>query len=127
MSGRVLSAEDFPHLRPDPAWGSDEEIERRRRIALSVACYAYEIADRPFLDDLTFDAAANRIRPQLTTGHPLLDEFFLTEFSPMTGLWIHRHPELDKVRACYEHYVRVCDPPVWKERFRGIQNNSARA
>ena len=120
MTKKVLSAEDFPHLKPDPAWGSDEEIERRRRISLSVACYAYEIADRPFVSDADFDYRAQQIRPRMATGHPLLDEFFLAEFSPMTGMWIHHHPELAKIRDIYDHYVRVVDPPVWRNRFAHI-------
>ena len=117
MTKRVLAVSDFPHLDPDPAWGSDEEVERRRRIVLSVTCYAYEIADAPLVSDSEFDWAAQAIRPSISTGHPLLDEFFLTEFSPMTGLWIHKHPELGKIRGLYEHYVRVVDPPVWKARY----------
>lgn len=119
MSTKVLSVDDFPSLKPDPAWGSIEERERRRRITLSVVCYAYEIADKPFVSDVEFDHIAQRIQPKISTGHPLLDEFFLTEFSPMTGLWIHKHPELSIIRGLYEHYVQVVNPPVWSKRFAG--------
>ena len=82
--------------------------------------YAYEIADRPFVSDADFDYRAQQIRPRMATGHPLLDEFFLAEFSPMTGMWIHHHPELAKIRDIYDHYVRVVDPPVWRNRFAHI-------
>lgn len=89
------------------AWGSPVELETRRRITLCVATFAYEVADAPFMDDHTWDRLAQSIRPRMGTCHPLLDEFFVGHFSPMTGMWIHDHPELDKVRETYERYYRT--------------------
>jgi len=103
MSLKVMNAEDFKPLG-DGTWGTPVEIERRRRISLSVATYAYEVLDRPFLSDAMWDVLASRIDRRMATGHPLLDEFFLTQFSAMTGMWIHDHPELDGVKAIYERY-----------------------
>ena len=109
MTKTVFSAEDFKPLN-DGTWGTPIEVERRRRISLSVATYAYEIADNPIMDDAMWDWTAAQIDRRVPTGHPLLDEFFLTQFSAMTGMWIHQHPELEKIKAIYERYkARVLD------------------
>lgn len=87
-------------------WGSPIELEVRRRIRVSVAAYAYEVLDRPVMTDDEFDKLAQSIRPKMGTCHPLLDEFFVTQFSPMTGMWIHDHPELDRIKLLYQtHYA----------------------
>ena len=85
-------------------WGSDVERETYRRIQVAVAAYAYEIADKPICSDMMFDWMAVKIRKDMGTGHPLLDEFFATEFSPMTGMWIHQHPELAGIEQVFNRY-----------------------
>jgi hypothetical protein len=35
----------------------------------------------------------------MKTGHAKLDRFFATEFSPSTGQWIYKHPELAGIDA----------------------------
>jgi hypothetical protein len=85
-------------------WGSQIEIEVRNRIRAAVAAYAYEIESNEIMSDAEFDKLVQSIRPRLGTCHPLLDEFFITRFSPMTGMWIHDHPELAKVRAIYRKH-----------------------
>ena len=85
-------------------WGSPIEREVRRRIQISVAAYAYEIADKPIMADSMFDWLACQIDRRQGTGHPLLDEFFAYEFSPMTGMWIHRHPDLSGVERTFTRY-----------------------
>lgn len=92
---------------PAPKWGSPLEREVRRRIQISVAAYAYEIADDPIMSDATFDWLAAQINRTTGTCHPVLDEFFATQFSAMTGLWIHNHPELDGVRRVFERYRKA--------------------
>lgn len=87
-------------------WGSDIEVETRRRIRLAVAAFAYEVHDKPIISDAAFDKLAQSIRPRMGTCHPLLDEFFITRFSPMTGMWIHDHPELRKIKALYDRFYR---------------------
>lgn len=87
-------------------WGSPIELEVRRRIRVSIAAYAYEMLDRPIMGDHEFDKLAQSIRPRVGTCHPLLDEFFVTRFSPMTGMWIHDHPELERIKSLYQtHYA----------------------
>lgn len=86
------------------AWGSPIEREVRRRIGLSVAAFAYEIADAPIMTDGTFDWLAGQISPKMGTCHPIVDEFFAWRFSPMTGMWIHEHPELAGIERTYKRY-----------------------
>ncbi len=85
-------------------WGSFIEVETRRRIHLAIATYAYEIADDPIMSDSQWDWLAQSIQPQATTGHPLLDEFFIVHFSPMTGMWVHDHPQLDALKRDYGQF-----------------------
>lgn len=85
-------------------WGSPIEREVRRRIHLCIATYAYEVADRPIMSDAQWDEMAQLVNPKQGTCHPLVDEFFITEFSPMTGLWIHKHPQLDAVKQGFERF-----------------------
>lgn len=83
-------------------WGNPVEIERRRRIRLSVWAYAYEIAGAALVPDGQFDAEALQSDPTIRTGY--LDDWWALAFNPSTGIWIHMHPELAKVRQIYEHY-----------------------
>lgn len=77
------------------------ETERRNRIRLSLAAYAYEFRDKPIMSDAEYDALALKIDPTVDTGDTELDEFFRTKFDSYTGSWIHHHPQLDKVEALY--------------------------
>lgn len=103
MSLTVMTIDDFKPLG-DGTWGTPVEQERRRRITLAVATYAYEVLDQPFMSDAVWDVLAAQINRRMPTGHPVMDEFFATEFSAMTGMWIHNHPELDGIIATYERY-----------------------
>jgi len=84
---------------------SEIEIERRNRIRLSLAAYEYELG--PFkcngldMPDCLWDALALSIRPEMSTGHPVMDKFFREVFSPDTGCWVRRHPELEKLVNLY--------------------------
>lgn len=90
-----------PQPHPLGTWGTPRELEVRRRIQLSIAAYAYEFESSPVMDDSLFDWFASRICKRMGTGHPMLDEFFIIHFSPMTGMWIHKHPELPKIERLY--------------------------
>lgn len=110
------------------AWGSLIEREIRRRILLTVATYAYEIADKPIMSDASWDLLAQRIDKTLGTCHPIIDEFFATDFSPMTGMWIHHHPELPKVKKMFEKYYtgiikEYCERGVASDRRRALATN----
>ena len=85
-------------------WGTPVEVERRRRIRLTLWAYAYEIADTPLVADHVFDHEAGKSDPSIETGH--LDDWWRACFNPSTGIWVHMHPELQKVRALYEQRTR---------------------
>ena len=86
-------------------WGIRPEVERRNRIKLSVAAFAYEVVGQSIMSDAEFDTLARAIRPHVATGKSNLDAFFLSQFSPDTGMWIHKHPELAKIESLYyRHY-----------------------
>ncbi len=80
------------------------EVERRNRIRLSVAAWAYENSLRPIMSDQAYDELSKLIRPTLATGNPRLDHFFRRHFSPDTGLWIHRHPDPAGLQDIYYRY-----------------------
>ena len=105
-------------------WGTPIEQEVRRRITVAVAAYAYEVLDISIMADHDFDRLAQTINPQQGTCHPLLDEFFAHRFSPMTGMWIHDHPELPKIKAIFERWYSG----VVKEAYeRGRAKEAAKA
>lgn len=83
-------------------WGSPVEIERKMRIKIALYAYAYEIANLPLVDDATFDAESLKIDPSIDTGNPVLDQFFREQFKPDTGMWIHQHPDLDKIASMFK-------------------------
>lgn len=102
---KVWSAEQIhAEAHAGASWGAPIEVEVRNRIQLSVATYAYELRDSPIMVDLDWDRLAQGINPRLGTCHPLVDEFFAGQFSPMTGVWIHEHPELDKIKRLFDRY-----------------------
>ena len=90
------------------SWGSTVEIERRRRIKLSVAAYAYEFHSDSIISDGEFDDLANKINVQITTGNEIMDDFFREHFSSYTGQWIHTHPDLVNLERIYKK--------VWKKK-----------
>jgi hypothetical protein len=87
-------------------WGSRDEVERRNRISLSVAAYAYEFHADSIMSDDEYDQLALEITPGRPTGHPVLDDFFRRSFSPDTGMWVRNHPELERLAAVYATYWR---------------------
>lgn len=102
MGLNVMGAEDFEPLpRHVP---TRLEVEVRRRIQVSVGAYAYEIANKPIMSDAQWDQQAAQIDRWMGTCHPLLDEFFVAEFSPMTAMWIHNHPELGGIKRIFTRY-----------------------
>lgn len=80
------------------------EIETRKRIKLAVWAYAYEIEDNPIVSDQEFDRMAESINLNIMTGRIDLDMWWMENFQPHTGQWIHEHPELAKVKQTYERY-----------------------
>ena len=80
------------------------EQERRNRIRLSVAAYAYEYKDDPIMSDGDFDELSKQIDITVKTGHRKIDNFFKKHFAPETGMWIRKHPEKNKLDYIYTNY-----------------------
>lgn len=72
------------------------------RAQLAVWAYAYEIMDDPFVPDIVFDKKCLEVDISISTGHEILDKFFVDEFTPSTGMWIYKHPEVNKAAWVYQ-------------------------
>lgn len=83
-----------------------KEIERRRRIRLSLWAYAYEIRGESIVSDAVFDEEARKVDLTIDTGNPKMDKWFKENFADYTGSWIGKHPELDKLAALYERVFK---------------------
>jgi NAD-dependent DNA ligase len=90
-----------------PEYSPEVDAETRRRILIAKAAYAYELLGEPIMTDAEFDALAKEIQPHMKTRRPDIDLFFQTEFSPSTGMWIYKHPELHKISALLVKYHAV--------------------
>lgn len=85
-------------------WGTRVEHERRNRIRIAVYAYAYEFRDESLVSDSEYDDLARRINPSLFTGNPTLDAFFMLHYTPDSGMWIHKHPDLAGVERILTTY-----------------------
>lgn len=80
---------------------TDIETERRHRIQVALWAYAYEVMNKSLVTDAVFDAACLAIDTSVSTGNDVMDKFFREEFTPDTGMWIYKHPELDGICKVY--------------------------
>lgn len=71
--------------------------ETRRRIRVSVWAYAYEILGRSMVSDDVFDAECRKIDLSVNTYRPDMDLWFRQNFNACTGMWIHSHPEIQRI------------------------------
>ena len=81
--------------------------ETRRRIKLSVYAYAYEFMNDSLVDDAEFDRLSQEIDLTINTGNEEIDSFFAKEFIADSGMWIRKHPNLDRVREIYENFYKT--------------------
>lgn len=89
------------------SWGNPVEIERRNRIRLSLAAYAYEFHSDSIMSDGDFDKLALTIDKSVSTDNATMDAFFKKEFEPDTGQWIHKHPDLVGIERIYNKIKKV--------------------
>ena len=80
--------------------------ETRNRIKISVAAYAYEYLDTSIMSDSEYDTLSQRIDIKKKTGNEMLDNFFEKHFIPDTGMWVHKHPEKEKLKYLYEGFYK---------------------
>ena len=87
---------------------TEQEIqtERCRRIRVSVWAYAYEVMSVSLVSDHMFDSQCRLVDGCINTGNAKLDHFFRTEFNAHTGMWIHKHPDLEGVRKLYNKWIQ---------------------
>jgi hypothetical protein len=88
-------------------WGSGVEKERRLRIQLSVAAYAYEYCDTSIISDAEFDKMCMQVNLMVDTGNKVCDNYFKRHFNASTGQWIRKHPELKKIAKLYTTYYKT--------------------
>lgn len=77
-------------------WGTDIEAERRRRILVLTWAYAYEFLNTSLVSDHVFDEVCKRVDLSIKTGK--YDEWFVENFDPSTGIWIHTFPDLEGIK-----------------------------
>lgn len=100
MSGKTKTGRASRPIR-NAIYAPEACFQRRLRIRLALAAYAYEFEHDSILTDAEFDAMSLLVDASVGTGWPELDLFFMEEFDPSTGNWIHQHPELDGIRRLY--------------------------
>lgn len=104
--GRCYVCEESVNL--ERFFDDEVETERRNRIRLSLAAYSYEFRDVSIMSDAEFDALSRKIDLTKSTENDMLDKFFREEFEPDTGMWIRKHPELDKLGLLYDRIKKRC-------------------
>ena len=88
------------HYEPAPT------EQRRVRIRLALAAYAYEFYDDSIISDAEFDSLSLKVDSKMKTGDDELDQFFEKHFDSSTGMWIHKHPGLDRLEVIYDNYFK---------------------
>jgi hypothetical protein len=98
-----MSLEEF---FDSPKWGSVVEKQVRLRIKLCVAAYAYECENTSIITDAEFDGMCLLVDLKVATGNKKIDTYFKRYFDHSTGQWIHKHPELNKIRNLYQMFYK---------------------
>lgn len=83
-----------------------KEIETRRRIRLSIWAYAYEFDSNSIVSDAVFDFESLSVDLSISTDRMDMDFWFHGCFEPCTGMWIHKHPEIDRIKELYERFYK---------------------
>lgn len=103
----MLTIDDFYEKDDTPVvTRTPVELEVWRRIKLSIAAYSYEFCDDAIMSDAEFDKMCMEINPSIKTGNKIMDNFFEKSFDSSTGQWIHKHPQIDRIKHLYETYYR---------------------
>lgn len=92
-------------IKPAAYVQSDVEKERHRRILVSIWACAYELHATSIVSDAEYDAECLQVNPDIPTGNPTMDKFFKTKFNPNTGVWIHQHPHLQRIKQLTEQII----------------------
>jgi hypothetical protein len=80
------------------------EYQRRIRIRLAVAAWAYEFMNDSIMPDAEYDRLSLEVDSSIETGNKVLDRFFKEEFDPSTSLWVYKHPHKGKLKKLYYQF-----------------------
>lgn len=75
--------------------------EKIARMHLTLWAYAYEIESSPMASDADYDELSKSINLDQETDDSDLDDFFRDHFTPDSGMWIHKHPRLGRIKAIF--------------------------
>lgn len=92
------------------AWGTPEEVERRRRIRVAVWAYAYEKLDYSLVSDEQFDRECKLVDLTKSTGNAKMDKWFKANFADYTGQWVHKHPNPRRLEQIALAVIRSRNP-----------------
>lgn len=88
-------------------WGNSVEREIKRRIMISIYAFAYEIENDSLISDGEYDKLAMELDLEIRTGNKIMDRFFENEFDASTGMWIYKHPGLERIKELYFEYFAL--------------------
>lgn len=84
--------------------------QKMYRINVAVYAYAYEIMNNPIASDSHFDNTCKKIDLKIPADNAELDKWFMKNFDPCTGQWIHKYPKkyLPGIIKIYRHLEPYC-------------------
>lgn len=85
----------------------DIEQIRRDRIRISMFAYAYDILGEPLVSDSDYDSLAKTLDNTTSTDNEIMDTFFKEEYVNHSGMWIHKHPQLERIRQLVLRYKTI--------------------
>jgi len=83
--------------------------ETRNRLKVLLWAYAYEIKNEHMVSDAEFDRVCKEIDLTKTTDRPDMDEWFIQNFDPSTGIWVHSLPDAEKKKLAYKYESMMND------------------
>lgn len=97
------------------------DYQTKIRILLAVAAYSYEYVSVSIIGDGDFDSLSKLVDLTVDTRRPDLDKYFRENFHPDTGMWIHKHPEKEKLKELFYSYYMYSDYSASKLLGEGIK------
>ena len=58
------------------------------------------------MEDSDYDQLSREIDTSIKTGNRKLDNFFTKHFEADTGMWVHKHPEKNKLKLIYQNHFK---------------------
>lgn len=80
--------------------------QKRLRIQLAIWALAYERYNHSFVLDAYYDEMSLKVDLTIPTDRPDLDEWFIQNYSPDTGQWIHKHPDIDRLHILVQQLMQ---------------------